>query len=73
MKTKLKLICYINLKKLFVNLRFVSNLLSKTSNEIIDDRFLSHDVTTLCIDDAKKSLNRILLVTYYILIKKSAL
>jgi hypothetical protein len=36
--------------------------LSKASSEVIDDRFLSHDVTTLCIDDSKKSLNRILLV-----------
>ena len=36
--------------------------MSKPTNEIIDDRFLSHDVTTLCIDDTKKSLNRVLLL-----------
>ena len=40
----------------------ISNFLSKPSGEVIDERFLSHDVTTLCIDDAKKSLNRVLLV-----------
>lgn len=40
----------------------ISNFLSKPTGETIDERFLSHDVTTLCIDDAKKSLNRILLL-----------
>lgn len=38
---------------------FVSNLLSKSSNEVIDENFLSYDVTTLCIDDAKKAIERI--------------
>lgn len=42
--------------------RIVSNLFTKSTNEIIDERFLSHDVATLCIDDAKKSLTRISLV-----------
>ncbi|CAF0747382.1 unnamed protein product [Brachionus calyciflorus] len=41
---------------------FIPNFLSKNSNELIDERFLSHDVTTLCIDDAKKSINRTLLL-----------
>jgi hypothetical protein len=29
---------------------------------VIDERFLSVDITTVCIDDAKKALNRIQLV-----------
>jgi len=40
----------------------ISNFLSKQTGEIIDEKFLSHDVTTLCIDDAKKSLGRVLLL-----------
>ena len=40
----------------------ISNFLSKPTGEVIDERFLSHDVTTLSIDDAKKSLTRVLLV-----------
>jgi recyclin-1 len=40
----------------------VSNLFSKSNSDIIDERFLSHDVATLCIDDAKKSLTRISLL-----------
>lgn len=40
----------------------ISNFLSKPTGELIDEKFLSHDVTTLCIDDAKKSLNRVLLL-----------
>lgn len=43
----------------------LSNFLSKQSDEVIDERFLSHDVTTLCIDDAKKSLGRVLLVSCF--------
>lgn len=40
----------------------ISNFLSKPTGEVIDERFLSHDVTTLSIDDAKKSLTRVLLL-----------
>ena len=44
----------------------MSNLLKSQAgnnpNEVIDDRFLSNDVTTICIDDAKKALTRIQLV-----------
>ena len=42
----------------------MSNLLAKTSNEVIDERFISNDVTTLCIDDAKKSITRTMLVLH---------
>jgi hypothetical protein len=48
----------------------VSNLLSKTNNELIDDKFLSPEVTTLCIDDTKRSLGRIVLVLERLYIKK---
>ena len=42
---------------------FVSNFLSKSSNEsTVDDRFISNDVATLFIDDAKKSLTRLSLL-----------
>ncbi len=41
---------------------FVSNLLTKSTNEVIDEKFLSHDVTTLCIDDTKRTLGRVILV-----------
>ena len=51
--------------------RLMPNFLSKPTNEVIDEKFLSHDVTTLCIDDAKKSLNRIGLVL--ILIRKECM
>jgi exocyst complex component 5 len=44
--------------------RFVTNLLNKSTatsnpNEIIDERFLSNELTAVCIDMAKKALNRI--------------
>ncbi len=41
---------------------FVTNLLAKSTNEVIDEKFLSHDVTTLCIDDTKRCMGRILVV-----------
>ena len=34
----------------------------QNQNEIIDEKFLSQELTATCIDDAKKALNRIQLV-----------
>jgi hypothetical protein len=52
----------IDILNFFNIISFVSNFLSKSTNELIDDRFISNDIATLFIDDTKKSINRILLV-----------
>ena len=44
---------------------FLSNNQSNSnSNEVIDERFLDFNTTAVCIDDAKKALNRIQLVRF---------